>query len=144
MKISIALFGNRCSWTSSGRHALTEKDRALCFFLLDCNGQTCIYRLVWGPTEVRFRRNRDFPTDDDNCAPWWAYVILKRSPPKLQNLKVVVGVGHQQDQLFPSGLTNCRKTQLSSSLGGLVRSAGKYWGSLVLHFLVISCCSGVQ
>ena len=32
------------------------------FILLDHNGQTWIYRLVWGPTEVRFRRNRDFPT----------------------------------------------------------------------------------
>ena len=32
MKISILLFGKRCSRTSSGRHASTEKDRALCFF----------------------------------------------------------------------------------------------------------------
>ena len=32
------------------------------FFLLDHNGQTWIYRLVWGPTEVRFWRNCNFPT----------------------------------------------------------------------------------
>ena len=67
--VKILLFGKRCSRTLSGRHASTEKDRALWFFLLDHNGQTWIYRLVWGPTEVRFRRNRDFPTEDDNCAP---------------------------------------------------------------------------
>ena len=29
-------------------------------FLLDPNGQTWIYRLVWGQTEVWFRRNRDY------------------------------------------------------------------------------------
>ena len=33
------------------------------------NGQTWIYRLVWGPTDVRFRSNREFPTEDDDCAP---------------------------------------------------------------------------
>ena len=32
------------------------------FFLLDHNGQAWIYRLVWGPTDVRFWRNRE----DDN------------------------------------------------------------------------------
>ena len=32
------------------------------FFLLAHNGQNWIYRLVWGPTKVQFRRNRDFPT----------------------------------------------------------------------------------
>ena len=38
------------------------------FFLLDHNGQTQDYRLVWVPTEVRFRRNCDFPTVVDNYA----------------------------------------------------------------------------
>ena len=33
------------------------------------NGQTWVYRLVWGPTDVWFRSNRKFPTEDDNCAP---------------------------------------------------------------------------
>ena len=68
-KISISLFGKRCSRTSSGCHASTEKDRALWFFLLDCNGQTWIYRLVWGPMEVQFQRNLDFATEDDDCHP---------------------------------------------------------------------------
>ena len=36
------------------------------FFLLNPNGQTW---LVWGPTEVRFRRNRDFPTEGAKKAP---------------------------------------------------------------------------
>ena len=69
IKISISLFGKRCSRTSLVRHASTEKERALWFFLLDRNGQTWVYRLVWGPTEVWFRRNRNFPTEDDNYAP---------------------------------------------------------------------------
>ena len=38
-------------------------DKALCFFLLDLNGQTQVYRLVWS---VRFQRNPDFPTEDDD------------------------------------------------------------------------------
>ena len=32
------------------------------FFLLDHNGQTWIYRLVWGRAKVWFRRNRNFRT----------------------------------------------------------------------------------
>ena len=39
------------------------------FFLLDHNGQTWIYRLVSGQSDVRLWRNRDFPTEDDVCAP---------------------------------------------------------------------------
>ena len=39
------------------------------FFLLDHNGQNQVYTLVWGPTEVRFRRNHDFPTVEYNNAP---------------------------------------------------------------------------
>ena len=33
------------------------------------NGQTWVYRLVWGPTDVWFWSNREFLTEDDNCAP---------------------------------------------------------------------------
>ena len=59
MKISISLFGKRCSGTLSGRHASTEKDRALWFF---CPGpQRTNLNLQTG------LRNRDFPTEDDNC-----------------------------------------------------------------------------
>ena len=32
------------------------------------NWQTWVYRLVWGPTDVRFWSNREFLTEDDNCA----------------------------------------------------------------------------
>ena len=38
------------------------------FLLLDHNGQTWIYRLVWGPMEVWLRRNWDFPTKEDDYA----------------------------------------------------------------------------
>ena len=47
------------------------------FFLLDHNGQTWIYRLVWGLTEVRFRRNFDFPIGGG----------LKGPPPYLKGLR---------------------------------------------------------
>ena len=33
------------------------------------NGQIWVYRLVWGPTDVWFWSNREFLTEDDNCAP---------------------------------------------------------------------------
>ena len=39
------------------------------FFLLDHNGQTRVYRLVWGPPDVWVRRKRDSPKEDDDCAP---------------------------------------------------------------------------
>ena len=48
--------------------AATIKSRKIersIFFLLDHNGQTWIYRLVSSSREVRFQRNRDFPTEDD-------------------------------------------------------------------------------
>ena len=38
------------------------------FFLLDHNGQIQIYRLVLGPTDVWFWRNRVIPTEDDDYA----------------------------------------------------------------------------
>ena len=39
------------------------------FLLPNHNRETWIYRLVWTPIEVQFRRNQEFPTDDDDCAP---------------------------------------------------------------------------
>ena len=36
------------------------------FLLLDHNGQTQIYRLVSGQSDVWLWRNRDFPTEDDD------------------------------------------------------------------------------
>ena len=39
------------------------------FFLLKHNRQTWVYTPVWGPTDVRFRRNLNFPTEYDNYAP---------------------------------------------------------------------------
>ena len=38
------------------------------FFLLDHNGQTWIYKLVSGQSDVRLWRNCDFRTEDDVCA----------------------------------------------------------------------------
>ena len=39
------------------------------FFLLDHNGQTQVYRLVSGALDVRLRKNRDSPIEEDDCAP---------------------------------------------------------------------------
>ena len=38
-------------------------------FLLDLNGQTLVYRLVLGATDVRVRRKRDSLMEEDDCAP---------------------------------------------------------------------------
>ena len=37
------------------------------FFLLDHNGQTWVYRLVSGPPDVRVRRKRNSPMEEDDC-----------------------------------------------------------------------------
>ena len=49
-----------CPQTLSDRHDQTETERALCFFLLDHNRQTQIYRLVWGPSDFWFWSNKLF------------------------------------------------------------------------------------
>ena len=33
------------------------------------NVQTWIYSLVWGQSDIRFLSNREFPKEDDDCAP---------------------------------------------------------------------------
>merc|ERR1711875_121500 len=53
------------------------------FFLLDNNGQTQIYRLVSGQSDVWLWRDRDFPTEDDDlekCALelFWTATIKPR------------------------------------------------------------------
>ena len=82
--LSLRIFGNRrkyqfCYLEKGGlelHRAATIKPRKIersGFFLLDHNGQTWIYRLVWGPTEVRFQRNRDFPTGGSRRK-FWVYI----------------------------------------------------------------------
>ena len=39
------------------------------FFLLDNDGQTQVYRLVSGQTDVQLLRNGGFPTEGDNLPP---------------------------------------------------------------------------
>ena len=39
------------------------------FFLLDHNGQTWVYRLFSGPTDVQVRKKRDSPMEEDDCDP---------------------------------------------------------------------------
>ena len=55
---------------------------------LDHNGQTQIYRLVWGLTEVWFQRNGDFPTEVDDCAllPPRKIRVNERQPLRKYNL----------------------------------------------------------
>ena len=36
-------------------------------FLLDQNGQTRVYRLALGPTDVPVQRKRDSPVEEDDC-----------------------------------------------------------------------------
>ena len=38
-------------------------------FLLDHNGQTRVYRLVLGPTDVPLRRKHDSQMEEDDCDP---------------------------------------------------------------------------
>ena len=38
------------------------------FFLLEHNGQTQVYRLFSGQSDIQLWRKRDFPTKDDVCA----------------------------------------------------------------------------
>ena len=42
------------------------------------NGQTWIYSHVWGQSDIPFRSNRDFPTEEDDCAPP-ALIRVKRT-----------------------------------------------------------------
>ena len=56
-----------CPRTLSDRHDQTETYRALWFF--SPGPQRTNLSLQTGPTEVRFRRNRDVPIEDDDCAP---------------------------------------------------------------------------
>ena len=46
------------------RRAFTIKPRRI-----EHNGKNQIYRLVYGPTEVRFQKNRNFQTEYDDCTP---------------------------------------------------------------------------
>ena len=50
-------------------------------FLLDQNGQTRVYRLALGPTDVPVRRKRDSPVEEDDCAPPPALIRVK--PPNI-------------------------------------------------------------
>ena len=52
--------------------AATTKPRQIersVFFLLDHNGQTRVDRLVSGPPDIRVRRKRDSPMEEDDCLP---------------------------------------------------------------------------
>ena len=69
-------------WTATIKPRQIERSG---LFLLNHNGQTWIYRLVSGQSDVRLWRNRDFPTEDDdleNCA----------LEPQLTNLNLQTGL----------------------------------------------------
>ena len=53
-------------WTATIKPRQIERSG---FCLLDHNGQTWIYRLVSGQSDVRLWRNCDFPIEDDVCPP---------------------------------------------------------------------------
>ena len=69
-KFKILRFGNLLPTRLC--RAATTKPRQIersSFFLLDHKGKTWIYRLVTGSCDVRLRRKRDSPVEEDDCAP---------------------------------------------------------------------------
>ena len=51
-------------------------ERSVVLFLLDYNRQTRVYRLVSGQPDVRMWRNRNFPTEEEDCIPHLRYLGL--------------------------------------------------------------------
>ena len=69
-KFKILRFGNLLPTRLC--RAATTKPRQIersSFFLLDHKGKTRIYRLVSGSCDVRLRRKRDSPMEEDDCPP---------------------------------------------------------------------------
>ena len=82
MKISFSLFGKRCSPTPSGRHASTEKDRALWVFSPGSQRTNMSLQTGLRSNGGSFPENHDFPRPRDKLGlkgneptlhPWYQF-----------------------------------------------------------------------